>query len=107
MAVHGYEGGGSMAFLAAFRNRDAIRAVAAVEAAPLGPPPETIRCIGWRSMSAASDKSPKSRAIAKAVAAIREKKIPVIVKKLGDIPRYLHADELADLARWIDSLDRI
>ena len=32
VAVHGYEGGGSMAFLAAFRSRDAIRAVAAVEA---------------------------------------------------------------------------
>ena len=40
IVVHGYEGGGAMAFLAAFHNREAIRAVAAVEAAPVGPPPE-------------------------------------------------------------------
>ena len=40
VVVHGYEGGGALAFLAAFRNREVIRAVAAVEAAPRGQPPE-------------------------------------------------------------------
>ena len=34
-------------------------------------------------------------------------KIPVTVKNLGDVPRYLNAEELAELARWIDTLDRI
>jgi hypothetical protein len=29
------------------------------------------------------------------------------VKKLGTTPRYLNAAELAELARWIDTLDRI
>ena len=28
-------------------------------------------------------------------------------KKLGDEPRYLNAEELSELARWIDMLDRI
>ena len=37
IVVHGHEAGGSLAFLAAFRNRQMIRAVAAVEAAPTGP----------------------------------------------------------------------
>ena len=38
IAADGYEGGGSLAFLAAQRNRDMIRAVAAVEASPVGAP---------------------------------------------------------------------
>ncbi len=40
VVVHGYEGGGSLAFMAALRNRDVIRAVAAVEAVLPGQPPE-------------------------------------------------------------------
>jgi len=34
-------------------------------------------------------------------------KVPVTLKDLGEQPRYLNADELAELARWIDMLDRI
>ena len=41
VVVHGYESGGSLAFAAALRNRQMIRAVAAVEAAPAGQPPES------------------------------------------------------------------
>jgi serine protease Do len=107
VAVHGNEGGGSMAFLAAFRNRDAIRAVAAVEASPMGPPPENDPMHRLAVYIAVSEKSPNAGTVEKAVARMREKRIPVVVKKLGEIPRYLHAEELADLARWIDSLDRI
>ena len=33
-------------------------------------------------------------------------KYPVTIRDLGDEPRYLDADELAGLARWIDALDR-
>ena len=38
---------------------------------------------------------------------MRKAKIPVTVKNLGDVPRYLNAEELAELVRWIDTLDRI
>ena len=33
-------------------------------------------------------------------------KYPVTVKSLGPEPRYLNGDELDELVRWIDTLDR-
>ena len=56
---------------------------------------------------ASADKSPAARPIEQAAAALREMKIPVTVKSLGEVPRYLNAEELAELVRWIDTLDRI
>ena len=107
VVVHGYGGGGTMAYLAGFRSRDFIRAVAAVEAAAIGPPPEN-DALHWLSVYVASaGKSSAARSIERGLAALRHARIPVTVKKLGDTPRYLNADELAELARWIDTLDRI
>jgi serine protease Do len=107
VVVHGYEGGGSMAFLAGYRCRDFVRAVAAVEAAPLGTPPEN-DALHWLSVYVASAaKSPAAGPIERAIRGLRKAKIPVTVKKLGPAPRYLNAQELAELARWIDTLDRI
>jgi hypothetical protein len=34
-------------------------------------------------------------------------KFPVTLKSLGEQPRELTAEELTELARWIDTLDRI
>ncbi len=107
IVVHGYEGGGSLAFLAAQRNRDMIRAVAAVEASPAGAPFENDPVRRLAIYMAWADKSPAARTIERAVAALRKMKIPVTVKNLGEVSRYLDADELAELARWIDTLDRI
>jgi serine protease Do len=107
VVVHGYEGGGSLAFVAGFRNPEGIRAIAAVEAAPMGSPPEnepSRRMAIYLGMAA---KSPHARRIEAAATEMRTMKIPVAVKKLGDVPRYLNREELAELARWIDALDRI
>jgi serine protease Do len=107
VVIHGYEGGGTMAFLAGFRNREFIRAVAAVEAAPLGSPPEN-DALHWLSVYVAwAGKSPAASSVDRALYALRRAKIPVTEKKLGETPRYLDAQELAELARWIDTLDRI
>jgi hypothetical protein len=38
---------------------------------------------------------------------LRQLKYPVIVQEIGEQARYLTAEELEGLARWIDSLDRI
>ena len=107
VVVHGYEGGGAMAFLAAFHNREVIRAVAAVEAAPVGPPPENDPLHRLAVYLASAEKSPAARPIGQATAALRRMKIPVTAKGLGEMPRYLNAEELSQLARWIDMLDRI
>lgn len=107
VVVHGYETGGSLAFLAAFRNREMIRAVAAVEAAPTGQPPESDPFDRFAIYMASASKSRVARPIEVALAALRKMKIPVVAKNLGDVPRYLNADELVELVRWIDTLDRI
>ena len=56
---------------------------------------------------ASAAKSPLAGPIEAAVTTMRQMKIPVVVKNLGATPRYLNAAELAELVRWIDTLDRI
>jgi hypothetical protein len=56
---------------------------------------------------ATANNSRVGRAVESAVTAFRQERIPVTVKRLGEVPRGLNADELAELARWIDMLDRI
>ena len=107
VVVHGHESGGSIGFLAAFNNRELIRAVAAVEAAPLTPPPENDPAHRLAVYVASAAKSPFAKLIELAVATMSQEKIPVVVKSLGATPRYLNAAELAELVRWIDTLDRI
>ena len=66
VVIHGYEGGGTMAFLACFRNREFIRAVAAVEAAPMGSPPEN-DALHWLSVYVAwAGKSPAASSVERA-----------------------------------------
>ena len=107
VVVHGYESGGSIALLSAFNNRESIRAVAAVEAAPLTPPLENEPLHRLAIYVASAAKSPWAAAIERAVATMRQMKFPVVVKKLGTASRDLNAAELAELLRWIDTLDRI
>jgi len=56
---------------------------------------------------AASQKSAGAGQLKGAIARLRAMKYPVTVKDLGPDPRDLAPDELAELARWIDALDRI
>jgi hypothetical protein len=56
---------------------------------------------------ATAKKSAKAREIEAAVQHLKSVKIPLTVKPLGDDARNLNPDELAELARWIDMLDRI
>jgi serine protease Do len=107
IVVHGYQDGGTLAFMSAFRNRDVIRAVAAVEATPPARSPENDPARRLAVYVASADKSPSAAQTKSAVKAMREMKIPVVVKGLGAAPRYLNAGELAELARWIDTLDRM
>jgi serine protease Do len=107
VVVYGQESGGWLAFLSAFRNRDMIRAVAAVEAVPMGSPPENDPTHRLAVYVAWATKSSSAVPIDLSVAAMREMRIPVVVKKLGPTPRYLNGAELAELVRWIDMLDRI
>ena len=73
----------------------------------MGQPPENDPLHRLAMYVASAEKSPHAAATARLVAQLRAKKIPVTLKGLGDQPRELTDDELAELARWIDMLDRI
>ena len=95
VVVHGYESGGSLAFAAALRNIEAIRAVAVVEAAPQGEVPENDPVRRLAVYVAVASKSTAARPVDLSAAAFREKGIPVTMKSPGDVARYLDDDELA------------
>ena len=103
----GNENGGSLAFVVAFGNRSLIRAVAAVQAPLLAPPPENDPAHLTAFYVARAGKSDQAGAIDQAVTRLREMKYPVTVQELGEKPRDLKPAELSELVRWIDTLDRI
>ena len=107
VAVCGQEVGGTLAYLVAFGRHDLVRAVAAVDGAPAGRPLETGPAEPLAFYVARSAKSRFAGRIEEGVQRLRSMGYPVTVKDLGESPRSLESDELAELIRWIDMLDRI
>jgi poly(3-hydroxybutyrate) depolymerase len=106
VVIHGHRAGGKLAYLAAFRDLDAVRAVAAIEAPPARPPDHDplyplAFYLAW------AHETRDAEGIKRGAARLREMGYPVTVKDLGKGPRYLDPDELSELVRWIDMLDRI
>ncbi len=109
IVVHGHEGGGAMAYLVGLSNLDVIRAVAAVEA-PLprvAQLPETNPVERLAFYTTLSTKSEIAPAVDAGIKRLREMKYPVTVHNVGDQGRYLTTEELEQLVRWFDSLDRL
>ena len=107
VVIHGHEGGGTLACMVAFGNRELVRAVAIVDAPVVGRPPENDplhRLAVYLTVAKKSSHAAAVRAVAKS---LRDMKVPVTLKDLGEEARYLDDDELAELVRWIDMLDRI
>ena len=109
VVLHGQQGGGAMAYRLALARRDVVRGVAVVDAplprlrqAPTNEPNQRLTI--YSAMTAESQFAPRIR---RGVTVLREARFPVTTKDLGDKARYLNGDEIAELARWIDSLDRI
>lgn len=109
IVVHGFKAGGSMAYLVAFGHRDLVRAVAAVDApmparaqVPTNDPVERLAIY-----SAAPAAGQTAAPIKAGVGRLKAMKYPVTEVSLGPASRYLTPDELAELVRWIDALDRI
>jgi len=107
IVVHGHQAGGRLAYVVAFSSRELVRAVAAVDAPPTGRPPENDPIYRLAFYVARAKKAREADRIDAAVSRLRDMKYPVTVEDLGDEPRYLNPDELSELVRWIDTLDRI
>jgi serine protease Do len=109
IAVAGVEGGGAMAYLFAFANRELAPGVAAIEAPlPVGtrvPPTDAVqRQVFYLATAKQSGSAEQMQATIKQLRAL---KYPVTVKDLGDTARPLSEEERSELARWTDTLDRI
>ena len=107
IVVHGYQGGGSLAYRVAFGHRQLIRGVAAVDAALPTSPPDNDPALPLAVYTTASQQSELAERIDAGIQRLRQLQYPVTAIDQGPTPRYLNAAELAELARWIDTLDRI
>jgi serine protease Do len=109
ITVAGVEGGGAMAYLFAFGNRELAPGVAAIEA----PLPAGTRIPATDAVQrqvfylASAQQSSAAAQIQATIQQLRGLKYPVTTKDLGETSRPLTADDRAELARWIDTLDRI
>jgi len=109
VVLHGYQAGGSMAYYVALLHRDVVRGVAPV-AAPVPSrlaKPETDPVQPLVIYSVSSEKSGAASRIAAGVALLQKQGFPVLTRTLPGEERYLNEQELAELVRWIDALDRI
>jgi poly(3-hydroxybutyrate) depolymerase len=109
IVVHGQEAGGSLSYIVAFGDTDAVRGVAPVSA-PMPqfaalPDNDPLHRLAF--FIATASKGPFAPAVDAGVKRLREAKFPVTVKDLGEQPRYLSDEELAQFLRWLDSLDRL
>ncbi|HEY5313321.1 MAG TPA: hypothetical protein VIK18_12415, partial [Pirellulales bacterium] len=101
IAAHGYRTGGALAYLLAFETRDLVRGVAPVLASMAGEMPEN-EPEHRLDFFLAGDKQHTG----KAAKTLREHRYAVTVRQTA-ADRYLNPSELAELVRWLDSLDKI
>ncbi len=109
VAAMGQEGGGGMAFLLAFRHRDLIRGLVIDRAAiPFGlmiPDNEPLQRLSLL-IHETEDAKLKER-VEQCIEALTERKFPVVRVKRSASDGDLTNDERHQLARWIDTLDRL
>jgi serine protease Do len=109
VVAYGHQAGGSMAYLVGLGNLDRIRAIAAIDAAPPArtrlPDNDPVNRLAF--FLATAEKSAAAAAIKGVIARLEAARFPVTIVRLGEQPRDLTADELSQLFRWVDSLDRI
>ena len=109
IAVYGYQASGSMAYLVALNHLDRVRAVVAIDAAPplrtVLPENDPLTRLAFYLVTA--EKSPAAAGAKAAAARLKQAHYPVTGKSVGEQPRDLNDAELAELVRWLDSLDRL
>jgi len=108
IVLHGYGPGGTMAYVTALSARNLVRGVAVVDA-PLPmmfPLPANDPARRLAVYVAKSGRTRFAGIIEKNIEAFRVARYPITTTELGAAPRELSADEMEDLADWIDSLDR-
>jgi serine protease Do len=109
VGVYGYQTGGTMAYLVGFEHAEQFRAIVAIDAIPQSgtklPQTDPINRLAF--FIGRAEKSASAAKLKQLVAFLQAVKFPVTVKALSDEARDLNGDELMELGRWLDTLDRI
>jgi serine protease Do len=110
--AHGMDQGGEMAFYLGFRSRGLFHGVATTGAALTGNPRDKVANQPLSFFLAVGDKDPLRDAVKETMTKLAERKYPAIYREVKDLGRQyldgrLGIDTLEELARWIDSLDRL
>jgi len=108
VVLYGKEAGGALAYLFAFRNRELARAVVAVDAAIPARlhVPDTDPVYPLAILTTQDPKSRLAERVKQAIEQLRDMKYPVTVIPT-DKASALNDQELEQVVRWIDTLDRI
>lgn len=108
VVTHGIGVGGQMAFYLAFSAREMVRGCATTGAALASSLKENIAGQRLSFFIVAGGKDPLAKDIAAAKPALIEKHFPVTFREVADMGKeYLDRKTFEELARWIDSLDRL
>jgi S1-C subfamily serine protease len=112
VVAHGMGLGGEMAYYLGFHSRNLIRGVATVGAPMTSNPKERVANQPLAFFLVAGDKDPLKGPIKDTAAKLREHKYPEMHREVPDLGhQYIDGragtDVLKELARWVDSLDRM
>jgi len=107
VVVHGQQAGGVMAYALAFGQRDLVRGIAVIDAPLTIKPPTNQPLQPLAIYSASLGKSPSAVRIRKGIKRLSEQRYTLTQRELGPTRQYLDEEQLDELVRWIDSLDRI
>lgn len=108
-AILGEGAGAGMAWFAATSRPERIRGAALIDGglSPLIAPPSTDPLNPLAFYLGVAGKTPAAAALRATAKKLQEAEFPVTLKELGDKSRPLDQAESAELARWLDTLDRI
>lgn len=106
--LHSFSNGGTIAFHTAFKERDLIRGVAVAGATLAARPPENTPLHRLQILLNCGDKDPLFPRVQRTAAGLKGMKYPVtnMIGK-GRDAKYPPANEIDEIARWADCLDRI
>jgi serine protease Do len=108
LVVHGFSRGGPFATLLAFENHEQVRGLALASSVLAVAPPEVDPNYPFRFFFSVGQGDRAEEILNHRLEILHEMKYAVTVQKAPGRERgYLDAEEVAELARWIDSLDRI
>jgi predicted esterase len=109
IATYGYQTGGAMAYLVGFEHTDRVRAIVAIDAVPPNrtrlPESDPINRLAF--FIGTAEKSVTAPLLKTLFTALDALKFPITKKSLGEKPHDLKDEELDELGRWLDALDRI